>query len=211
MSDRSTTEHELLERWSELVETAGAPQRAIDQLLVRHREAHRRYHTAEHVLALLRHLDSLDPSADPAARLAAFYHDAIYETTSRTSDESNESLSAQLAATELAHCTPGLVQRVAALIRATEGHQLIDDVSAAGFLDADLAILGSDPARYGIYAAQIRQEYAHIADDRFRSGRSAVLEGLLSRDVLYYSPQGQELWEQAARNNMTAELAALNA
>ncbi len=44
----------------------------------------------------------------------------------RTGDESNEELSAQLAEVELASCDQDLVGRVAALIRATGGHVLID-------------------------------------------------------------------------------------
>ncbi len=207
----SSAETELTTRWLTLAESVDAPTAAIDQLLTLHREPHRRYHTAKHVLALLRHLDSIDTSLDPAPRLAAFYHDAIHETANHTGDESNEELSAQLAELELATCDAHLVDRVAALIRATDGHLLIDDSSAAVFLDADLAILGSSSDRYTIYTQQIREEYGHVPDDQFRTGRSVVLEDLLSRDQLYFSSDGIDRWEEPARRNMTAEIAALTA
>lgn len=210
MTDQSAAEGGLSVRWKHLVESVGAPADAIDRLLIRHGEPHRRYHTAKHVLALLRHLDSLDQTSDPAPRLAAFYHDAIYETSNLSAMGSNEELSARLAESELALCDPVLVGRVAALIRATEGHALIADSAASIFLDADLAILGADAATYATYATHIREEYGHVPDPEFRSARSAVLEGLLNREMLYYSPQGRELWEQVARRNMTAELANLS-
>jgi predicted metal-dependent HD superfamily phosphohydrolase len=209
MSDLAVVEGELVSRWLALADEVGAPNQAIGDILDRHREDHRHYHNAEHVLALLRHLDSLDPSGDPAPRLAAFYHDAVYETRPDPDRESNEELSAQLAEAELADCDPPLITRVAALIRATEGHHLIDDLSASVFLDADLSILGSDPEIYRSSTQHIRAEYGYVSDEQFRTGRAAILEGFLNRDTLYYSPQGRELWEQAARNNIAAELELL--
>lgn len=209
MPDLAVVEEELVERWHALARSVDVPLKAIDGLLDRHREEHRHYHNAEHVLALLRHLDSLDPTNDPAARLAAFYHDAVYETQPDSARESNEELSAQLAEAELEGCGTALVSRVAALIRATEGHHLIDDPSAAAFLDADLSILGSAPETYRAATQHIRAEYGFVPDDLFRSGRAAILEGFLDRDRLYYSAQGRELWEQAARRNIANELELL--
>ncbi len=40
-------------------------------------------------------------------------------------------------------------------------------------IDIDLGILGADPARYQIYAEDIRREYAHV-DDQIVSGRAAA-------------------------------------
>ena len=70
----------------------------LDGLLARLREPHRHYHSATHVMWVLRHVEALLPAADPrtdgdAVRLAALYHDAVYDP--RASD--NEAVSAQLA------------------------------------------------------------------------------------------------------------------
>jgi predicted metal-dependent HD superfamily phosphohydrolase len=77
--------------------------------------------------------------------------------------------------------------------------------------DADLAVLAGDPARYAAYADAVREEYAHVPDDAFRAGRAAVLSGLLAQQPLFRTPSGQASWEAAARVNVAAELAALQA
>ena len=79
MSDR---ELELEVAWQRHVST---DRTLLDRLLARHREKHRRYHTAAHVAWVIRHVDELaavelvDHLDEVIA--AAFYHDAVYEPT----------------------------------------------------------------------------------------------------------------------------------
>ncbi|HLS50240.1 MAG TPA: hypothetical protein VK024_09620, partial [Actinomycetaceae bacterium] len=89
--------------------------------------------------------------------------------------------------------------------------QAVRATPAALLLDADLAVLGSHPSRYARYVREIRAEYPHVPDDDFRRGRRRVLEALLARRHLFVTPRGREWWEEQARRNMTAELAALPA
>ena len=104
------------------------------------------------------------------------------------------------------------VDRVGSMIEATEhgapgaGHALGD---TAILLDADLAILGADPAGYSAYVAGVRSEYRHVDDDDWRAGRAEVLRGFLERAAIYLTSAGRERWESRARANVAAELAAL--
>ncbi len=70
------------------------------------------------------------------------------------------------------------VDRVGSMIEATE-HGAPGAEHAVGdtaiLLDADLAILGADPAAYSAYVAGVRSEYRHVDDDDWRTGRAAVL------------------------------------
>lgn len=199
----------LVAEWQRLVAHVGAPPEAIDGLLRRHREPQRHYHTAQHVQALLGHLDLLDPLADPALRLAGFYHDAVYDSPVAAGSESNEERSALLAQQELAACDADLVARVASLIRATDGHHLVPVAGAAEFLDADLSILGAEPRVYDLYSKQIRKEYGHVTNTDYRVGRPLVLRQFLERETLFFTPAAQSLWEAAARRNLTRELQTL--
>lgn len=209
MPSYSDAEAFLVSEWQRLTAGVNAPPEAIDGLLSRHCEPQRHYHTAQHVQAVLSHLDVLDPSADPALRLAAFYHDAVYDSPLPPGSESNEERSAQLAEQELADCDAELVERVASLIRATDGHRLVPVEGAGAFLDADLAILGAEPRVYDCYAEQIRQEYIHVTDAEYRVGRSLVLHQFSERDSLFFTPATQSLWEASARRNLARELHAL--
>ena len=182
----------------------------IDDVLARHREPHRRYHTVAHVAWVLRVVDELlrletvpDP---PAIRVAAIFHDAVYDA--RHAD--NEARSADLAAaatTRLGWSSErsALVSR---LILATAAHEA-GDPGEAVLLDADLSILGADPSTYAAYVRGVRAEYAHVDADAWASGRAAVLQRFLVRPHIYATSLLRDRAELDARRNLGAELATL--
>ncbi len=203
---------------------AGGPHdRWLDVLIARHAEPHRRYHTATHVMWVLRHVDELlatervGADAD-AVRAAALFHDIVYDPRSGT-NEHDSAVIASGALTELGW-SPARVDRVRTLIEATAGHRRDRgsddgtdrrDLDLAVLLDADLAVLGAEPGAYQAYVHGVRAEYAHLDDDTWRSGRSAVLHSFLDRDQIYATATMRAARERRARANLTAELAELAA
>ncbi|MFN6122527.1 MAG: metal-dependent phosphohydrolase [Actinomycetes bacterium] len=211
----TSPEVELRRVWQR---TAGRGHDAsFEGLLERHRDPRRRYHTATHVMWVCRHVDRLAahhdeigrPLADPdAVRMAALFHDAIYEPASAT----NESDSARLADARLADLGWASARRaeVARLVELTAGHTVdADDLAGAVLLDADLAILGSDANEYAHYATAVRAEYAHVTDDAWRTGRARVLSHFLDRPTIYATEPMRAEREHRARANLAAELAQL--
>ncbi len=209
---------DLEQDWAAAARAAGATADAVgiasagEQLLARWRAPERHYHDAEHLAEVLDGVDALEALATDAAavRLAAFFHDAVYE--GRPGDD--ERRSAELAAEVLT----GLgvpAQRVAAvsrLVLMTATHDPAPgDADGAVLSDADLAILACPPQRYHRYVAAVREEYAHVPDDLFRTGRAAVLRTLEAAPRLYRTAPAQQRWEAAARANIARELAALAA
>ncbi|WP_433413422.1 HD domain-containing protein [Microtetraspora malaysiensis] len=180
------------------------------ELIARWAEPHRRYHTTAHLAAVLAAIEPLaGHAADPrAVRLAAWFHDAVYEGRAGWDEER----SAQLAQARLAACgaPDGLVREVARLVRVTASHTYEPgDADAAVLCDADLSVLGGEGAAYAAYARAVRQEYRHVPDELFRAGRAQVLRRLLDRPHLYGTAAGRALWEARARENLTGELASL--
>jgi predicted metal-dependent HD superfamily phosphohydrolase len=142
-----------------------------------------------------------------AVLLAAWFHDAVYDGSPDA-----EERSAQLAERELtaAGCAEALVAEVARLVRLTAGHDPEPgDARGAVLCDADLAILAAPPERYAEYVAGVRREYAQLDDATFRAGRAAVLRDLGGRERLFRTATGRQLWEDAARANIEAELREL--
>jgi predicted metal-dependent HD superfamily phosphohydrolase len=193
----------------------------IDDVLIRYAEPHRHYHTATHIMFVLRHLHEIsEASANPLSAevvAAALYHDAIYDA--RAAD--NEACSAVLAANDLNEVgwATDRCESVASLILATAGH-LTDDggtaraapgTDTAMLLDADLAILGADPGAYQAYVNGVRAEYRHVDDEQWRAGRTAVLHRFLDRQRLFITDHMHTTLEHRARANIEAELAALRA
>ena len=81
----------------------------------------------------------------------------------------------------------------------------------AAFHDADLWILSAATERFDEYCDQVRQEYAHVPDAAYRSGRAAVLGPLLHRDRIYRTSHALHSWETPARINLGRELTRLRA
>lgn len=182
----------------------------FDALVKAHSDPGRYYHNLDHIEAVLHTIELLADKAQnlPVVRLAGWYHDAVYD--SRAAD--NEERSAVLA--EAACAAWGLASEVgtavARLIRATRIHQAEeDDVDACVLLDADLAILGAEPAEYDVYAEAIRREYAWVTDADYRAGRARVLRGFLQRERIFRLEQMRCRCEQRARDNLAREIEIL--
>ena len=195
----------LLSRWNEVL--PGHDALFLD-LLDRWGEEHRKYHGRTHLLAVLEALDLLTAPARPSRSvlLAAWFHDAVYRGIAGEDEEE----SARLAEERLENS--GLpadeVEEVARLVRMTADHRPDpDDGPAALLSDADLSVLGGEPEAYARYLAAVRQDFAHIGDADFAAGRAAVVRQLLELDPLFHTARGRELWQDAARRNLRAELA----
>jgi predicted metal-dependent HD superfamily phosphohydrolase len=212
----SADEHELRAAWSRCVDDSHDAWVLFDSLIGRHREAHRHYHGVRHVTWVVRHVEELaaaEPVDDIAAVVvAAFFHDAVYDP--QASD--NEVASARLADRELTVLgwDEARRRRVATMVEATATHlaPAIDpgiEIDTAVLLDADLAVLGSDPAGYQAYVAGVRSEYAHVSAADWRTGRTQVLRSFLDRPALFATPTGRARWETRARANLAAEVASL--
>ncbi|MGB5953424.1 MAG: hypothetical protein WBG57_13040 [Ornithinimicrobium sp.] len=185
-------------------------------------EPHRAYHGLRHVADMLsvlqrlaRSLPTLDEHSLSLARGATWYHDVTYDP--RATPGSNEQRSATLARDHLHRlgAADQDVDAVEALVVMTADHQaqaplpgLSPDLLDA-FHDADLWILSSPAQRYREYARQIRDEYAHVPAKLFASGRTIILRNFITREHVYRTAYARAHWEDEARQNVTAEITAL--
>ncbi|QYX79227.1 HD domain-containing protein [Streptomyces akebiae] len=216
MPDSQSPGEALRHRWLPALSSArdGArrpdPFPYCDNLIKRWSEPQRKYHTLDHLTAVLDRIEVLeDHATDPdLVRLAAWFHDAVY----LPERSENEERSARLAERALpeAGVSQERTAEVARLVRLTVTHDPADDDPNGQVLcDADLAILASPPDAYAAYAAAVREEYGFVPDDAFRAGRAAVLRQLLNLPRLFRTPYGQREWEARARENLRTELAEL--
>ena len=178
-------------------------------LITRYGEPHRRYHDARHLLAVLRRVEEFADEQDLfLVRLAAWFHDAVYDIPER--ELSNEEASARLALRELSRA--GLEQedltQVARLVRLTADHVPGSrDTEGELLCDADLAVLAGSPEAYADYVAAVRAEHAGTDDEEFWTGRLSVLEPLAEGEI-FRTAKGRAL-TAAARSNLTAEVTDL--
>jgi predicted metal-dependent HD superfamily phosphohydrolase len=183
------------------------------ELLVRWSEPARRYHTVDHLTSVLAVVDDAAAFASDiaAVRLAAWFHDSVYDPHAATPD-ANEQASADLAAAMLPPLgvSHAQIAEVVRLVLLTADHRVEPgDSNGALLADADLAILAADADQYRAYADAVRAEYGFVPDDAFVAGRSAVLAKLLDLDSIYHLTPHRDAWESRARTNLTVELTAL--
>jgi predicted metal-dependent HD superfamily phosphohydrolase len=219
-------EVELRIAWASIGPPTPRSVEVFDDLVGRHRQPHRRYHGLRHVVWVLRHSRRLEAEIaecrdggagyDAAVvTAAACFHDAVYDPQAGD----NEERSARLAETQLASLgwAPERCTLVAELVRATAGH--LADPGDSGrpasweeqiLLDADLAVLGAEPAAYAAYVNGVRSEYAHLSEVEWATGRSVVVQSLLARSSLYATRPARSWWADRARANLAAELASLS-
>jgi predicted metal-dependent HD superfamily phosphohydrolase len=207
---------DLEQDWADTVKDAGAAADADavaaagQELLGRWREPARRYHDAEHLAEVLDGVDALAEHARDASavRLAAWFHDAVYEGRPGDDEQRSADLAEQvLTGLGVPAERAGEVRR---LVLLTANHDPAPgDDDGAVLSDADLAILASEPERYGRYVQAVRAEYPHVPEEMFRAGRAAVLRALDEAPQLYRTAPARDRWEAAARANIARELTAL--
>jgi len=201
----------LASHWSTLLAEFAPPaalqQQAGADLLARYADPARAYHNLDHLQHVLTTIDRLVALTEQptAVRLAAWFHDAIYDPRAADNEERSATLARQcLPALGVA---PSVVEQVERLILLTKTH-IVDAHDSDGqvLLDADLAILGATPAAYDRYAAAIRQEYAWVSAEAYRAGRAAVLRRFLERPRIYQTAVMLAECEAAARENLEREV-----
>jgi predicted metal-dependent HD superfamily phosphohydrolase len=189
------------------------------RLIQRWQEPDRHFHNLKHLVDVLARVDELaeETHHPDTVRLAAWYHGAVFSSTpskaySRSGGE-DEAASAELAREELgALGVPArTLDRIAELILNLKRHEIKSrDIDCLALSDADLAVLAADPQHYQAYRKAVRAEYAHLPKRHYVEGRRNIVGKLLARRHLFVSPMGSQ-WEDAARENLSAELALLDA
>ena len=180
-----------------------APNNALfDALLARYGEAHRAYHTLQHLDECLAGLALERSHAKRPAEiaLALWFHDAIYDVHRHD----NEQRSADWARQALrdAGVDAEAAQRVHALVMATRHQAQPEEADAQLLVDIDLSILGAPAPRFAEYEQQIRIEYAHVPPEVFEPRRRQILGSFLARDPLYLTPSIRAQLEAQARVNL---------
>ncbi|HTK90907.1 MAG TPA: N-methyl-D-aspartate receptor NMDAR2C subunit [Verrucomicrobiae bacterium] len=200
-----------LEAWSALWSRLGARNDASPlhaAVLTRYGEAHRAYHTAEHIARILPLLDGVRARLrEPdEAELALWLHDLVYDP--RGAD--NEARSAAIAAEWLAAggAPAARSERVRALIMATRHAAPPEEHDARYVVDADLSILGAPPAAFDRYETQVRREYAFVPEAEWRTRRAALLRRFLAQPRLFLTEEFGR-FEAPARANLARSCARL--
>ena len=169
-------------------------------------EAHRKYHTMQHLKECFAHLESVRSFAERAGEveLALWFHDAIYDTRRKDNEERSaewardSALAAGLAADQ--------ASPIYQLVMATRHNAVPVGTDAAVLVDIDLGILGAEVERFDEYEIQVREEYSWVPGPLYRAGRKKVLQGFANRGSIYSTEYFRDKYEARARTNIARSL-----
>jgi predicted metal-dependent HD superfamily phosphohydrolase len=178
-----------------------------DELISRYSENHRAYHTTQHLnecLVLFKQQQYFSQEPEDIF-FAIWYHDAIYDTSSHKNEEESANLAQiHFSTNEVNH---EKAKNIADLILATKHSIDPLNIDQRLLVDIDLAILGTDEARFLEYEQQIRTEYSFVPDLIFEKKRTEILKNFLSRPKIYNTPYFLENFENLARLNLMKAIA----
>jgi predicted metal-dependent HD superfamily phosphohydrolase len=180
------------------------------KIVIEHSTRNRHYHNLNHLEYILVALEKVREKISDwdAVIFSIVYHDIVY----RAHRKDNEAQSMLFAKEALASLQVGdfIIAHCIEIIHATKGHSFSNDEDVNYFTDADLSILGSSPEQYMQYARAVRQEYRLYPDLIYRPGRKKVLQHFLAMDRIFKTAYFFNLYEEAARQNLTRELHSLH-
>lgn len=169
----------------------------------------RYYHNLNHIDNLIKQIEQLSLSKGDNAILinVALFHDVIY----KAGRKDNEHKSAEFTAHWLLKLNLGTIESkmICDIIRSTNTHQSSEFLTQL-FLDLDLSILGVNEENYQEYTAQIRKEHIQIPNYLYKVGRKRFLKNMLSREVIFFTSEYYETYENLARKNLRNELNELS-
>ncbi len=207
----------LYRDWQALVGLLGVAQDEAERgwldLVRRYEEDGRYYHNLTHIYHVLETIKMMRGSSgegETAVFLAAWFHDVIYNPRLHNNEKQSANYAVQLL--KKWHLPSGLIHQVAQLILATEKHIPFNpaNIDCLSLLDADLEILGAEPARYQLYSFAIRQEYSFVPEATYRKERSKVLQVFLQRPRIYFTELMHTKFYSSSICNLHWELNKLN-
>lgn len=182
----------------------------------RYGQDHRAYHNLLfHIALALREFDQVKHMVDDplAVEMALWYHDIEYDPA-RSDNEARSAKFARAAARKMG-LDDGFGEKVANLIETANyagSRSIFADSDTQILYNIDYSILGAQPPIYRRYARGIREEFSHVSDAAFATGRTTVLREILGSNkkakiftLKYFASQ----LEAQARTNIKAEIESL--
>lgn len=181
-----------------------------DRLVDFYGEAHRHYHTLDHIQHCLQEFDRVatfmdDPSA---VEIALWFHDAIYEPGAKDNEQRSAELFQKYSHTS--GCTDTVFQqRIHNLIVITTHREQPSQKDEQFIVDIDLSSFGLPWDIFERDGHRIRAECADMSDDEYYPGHVKFLQALRERPTFFFTHFFQRRYEQTARENIERLITSL--
>lgn len=179
------------------------------EIAPRYSQPERTYHNLQHLEEVLHAFDKYVPMHAPREiELALWFHDAVYEPMATNNEERSADLFLKLShRLKLSHHQEHGIKMA---IMATKHDALPMTIVDKYVVDADLSILGAEPARFDEYERQVRAEFTSVTNSEWKTGRTRLLQSFLDREWIFSTFVFRGAFEAQARKNLKLSLARLS-
>ncbi|MEE6127180.1 hypothetical protein V2E39_07245 [Chryseobacterium arthrosphaerae] len=183
--------------------------RLWNEIETKYTEKGRYYHNLLHLDNMFQELEAVKDRISRFTLLsfALFYHDIIYDATSKSNEEKS-AVTAEKRLSELG-LSHEEIKIVSDQILATKSHQKSENMDINYLLDADLSVLGKDRETYLVYTQMIRKEYSIYPDFLYKPARKKVLRHFLELENIFKTEYFRDQYETQAKENIETELRLL--
>lgn len=180
-----------------------------NEIETKYSEKGRYYHNLLHLENMFHELEAVKANISDftAVSFSVFYHDIIYDATSKSNEEKS-AVKAEKRLSEL-HINKDKISIISEQILATKSHQQSDYADTNYLLDADLSVLGKDFKTYMEYTQNIRREYSIYPDFLYKPGRKKILKHFLELESIFKTEYFKNTYEVQAKENIKAEILLL--
>lgn len=196
----------LKPKWDNLCQRLNISSSGFDEIVNHYSEAHRSYHTLNHINHCLQELTPIKACLinPKAVELALWFHDIIYVIGKSDNEEKSAKMAKDFC--QKNNLSPNFIQQVEDHILATKHIFHSDNPDSQYLADIDMAILGQSTDTYDIYETQIHQEFSTLySPSDYQKGRTNFLKTVLERPI-YSTDFFNNKYEQAARLNIQISL-----
>ena len=182
------------------------------QLLKAYSEPQRHYHSVQHIVECLKHLDEVRHLLQDAqgVELALWFHDAVFDVRAADNEEKSAAWATQSLA--LLDVSSDNIDIVRHLILSTKPSYARTDSFLEDWMhDIDLHIFGVHVPKFAQFTQDIRQEFAWVDDLNYRRGHDLVMRRLITNPHgIYRTEAGRLDYEETARTNIELQLQGLS-
>ena len=181
----------------------------FSMLLNRYCEAHRKYHTPQHIVHCLEQFDKVSSQTEQpdAVELAIWFHDIIYDIPSIENELKSAELFLELTKGRI---NPDLGQSVYDMILITTHKTKPIRYDDKLLVDIDLSSFALPWEQFRQDSQHVREEFSNKTDQEFYSGHVKFLQSLLDKPRFFASEFFCTEFEVDARKNIEKLLKQLH-
>ena len=195
----------LRHQWDDLMQFYGLnsvqTEAVYNDLVARYEDDGRYYHNLKHIQNVLEIIESVRVIAADleAIKLAAWFHDVIYDPAATDNEEQSVILFNKLAHNILPET---VIQKVSKIIKATLHIDNPEDLDEAFMLDIDLSSIAGSWQRFTKDNSNLRREAKDQDCRDYCEKKISFFNMLLDKDRIYFTDFFHAAFEEKARHNM---------